>query len=97
MKKQLQRYLIILCVSIGIGTTHSYSQLESAHWFFNYGGLDFTTGTPVIKLNDFWGYWGHGGTSMSTPTGNLLFHGIASTNQSSLLNANGDVMQNGSG
>ena len=97
MKKQLQRYLIILCVSIGIGTTHSYAQLESAHWFFNYGGLDFTTGTPVAKPVNFWGYQHHGGTTMSTPNGNLLFHGIASSNQSSLLNTNGVQMDNGSG
>ncbi|PZD76671.1 gliding motility-associated C-terminal domain-containing protein [Mesonia sp. K7] len=88
--KKILLYLSILMCFMHEGV---HAQLESAHWFFNYGGLDFTTGTPVAKSVDFWGYQHQGGTSISTANGNLLFHGSGS----SLINSNGSVMDNGAG
>ncbi|WP_162984937.1 T9SS type B sorting domain-containing protein [Mesonia aquimarina] len=93
MKKNL--HCIMLFMLLCIAST-SYAQLETAHWFFYYGGVDFSSGVPVAKPDYLWSYDIDGGTSVSTSNGDLLFHGVGSPDSMSLINANGDVMQNGS-
>ncbi len=90
MKKHL---LFVFVFSLFISHTHSFGQLEAAHWYFGNGaGLDFMT-NPVSPDTNGRLYTIEGCSSISDRQGNLLLY----TDGITVYNSNHSVMQNGTG
>lgn len=87
MKKKILILLLILFI------TELYAQREAAIWYFGVNaGIDFNSGSPVALTNGMLGTM-EGCATISDRNGKLLFY----TDGSFVLNANHQIMPNGSG
>ncbi len=80
-----------LCLLFVVLNNALHAQYEAAHWAFGtYAGLDFTCANTRLTISPFFGV--EGGSTMSTPDGELLFM----TNGDQVWNKDFRIMPNGS-
>ncbi len=95
VKKKIRTKILLLLISILLGSTNSYSQNQTNHWIFGSDWhLDFGTGNPQI-VSEYWTFYSnytnyYASSVMSNENGTLLFY----TNSKTIWNANHDTMMN---